>query len=101
MIKMINCTVDDYAWVMEGADPPVPRCQNQSESYATIKASYEYEYSLQNISNIIVYYAEYSPNWQVYLLFYRVSYLILLETAKLPACGPTSHLILWTMMIHN
>ena len=52
---MINCTVDDYAWVMEGADPPVPRCQNQSESYATIKASYEYEYSLQNISNIIVY----------------------------------------------
>ena len=45
MIKMINCTLDDYAWVMEGADPPVPRCQNQSESYATIKASYEYEYS--------------------------------------------------------
>lgn len=37
MIKMINCTLDDYAWVMEGADPPVPRCQNQSESYATIK----------------------------------------------------------------
>ena len=42
MIEIINCTLDDFAWVMEGADPVMPRCKNQSESYAAIKASLEY-----------------------------------------------------------
>ena len=39
MIRMINCTLDDFEWVTDGAHPPLTRCQNQSESYATLKAS--------------------------------------------------------------
>ena len=41
MIKRINCTLDMYDWIMEGADSQAPRCQNQSESYSILKASYE------------------------------------------------------------
>ena len=42
MIKKINCTLDTYDWVMAGADPPVPQCRNQTESYGVMKARNDY-----------------------------------------------------------
>ena len=40
MIETIDCTLDMYDWIMEEADSLVPRCQNESESYSTLKASH-------------------------------------------------------------
>ena len=53
MIKQINCTLDMYDWIMEGAYSEIPRCQNQSESYSTLKASFEVIITSQRCFSII------------------------------------------------
>ena len=36
MIKMINCTLDGFEWITDGAHPPLTRCHNQTEGHAAL-----------------------------------------------------------------
>lgn len=42
LVENINCTLSHFDWIMEGLDPTLPMCENNTKSFEVIKVRIEH-----------------------------------------------------------